>query len=249
MKSIIKKIFRSLGYDVIKYNPNVYRINSQHHIPIKDNDKDWKINIKAFKKTKNIYDDFFTKVRYYSIIQLVRFVLKNYKIYDFVECGCWKGHSSYIISELIKNRKISFHIFDSFEGLSSSSKKDESFFYNKNKNIISKQFSSDETFVKNQVLKKFKFVKTYKGWIPERFKEIKKKKFSFVHIDLCLYKPTLDALKFFYPRLVKGGIIVSNSYNSSVFPGETRAWNRYFKNKNSHFFFKHAINQCFLIKN
>ena len=57
-----------------------------------------------------------------------------------------------------------------------------------------------------------------------------------MHIDLCLYKPTLEALKFFYPRLVKGGIIVSNSYNFSVFPGETRAWDEYFKNEKNNFF-------------
>ena len=41
----------------------------------------------------------------------------------------------------------------------------------------------------------------------------------------------------------------SNVYNSSVFPGETRAWNEYFKNKKNNFFFKHVLNQCFLIKN
>lgn len=249
MKFFIKIILKFLGYELTKYNPNTYRINSQHFIPIKENDQDWKINIDGFKKSKNIYDDFLTKVRFYSLTQLIKYILKKNKIYDFAECGCWKGHSSYIIAELIKKRKITFHIFDSFEGLSSSSSKDGDFFFRKDKNRVEQQFSSDEFFVKNNVLKKFNFVKCYKGWIPNRFKEVKNKKFSFVHIDLGLYKPTLEALKFFYPRLVKGGIIVSNVYNSSVFSGETRAWNEYFKNKNNNFFFKHALNQCFLIKN
>lgn len=168
--------------------------------------------------------------------QLVKYILKKNKIYDFVECGCWRDHSSYIIAELIKKTRITFHIFDSFESLSSSSAKDGNFFFRKDKNRVEKQFFSDKFFVKNTVLKKFSFVKCYKGWIPSRFKEVKNKKFSFVHIDLCLYEPTLEALKFFYPRLVKGGIIVSNVYNSSVFPGETKAWNEYFKKKNKQFF-------------
>ena len=249
MKFFIKIILKFLGYELTKYNPNTYRINSQHFIPIKENDKDWKINTEGFKKSKNIYDDFLTKVRFYSLTQLIKYILKKNKIYDFVECGCWRGHSSYIIAELIKKRKITFHIFDSFEGLSSGLPKDGDFFFRKDKNRIKQQFASDEFFVKNNVLKKFNFVKCYKGWIPNRFKEVKNKKFSFVHIDLCLYNPTLEALKFFYPRLVKGGVIVSNVYNSSVFPGETRAWNEYFQNKSKHFFFKHALNQCFLIKN
>ena len=63
-----------------------------------------------------------------------------------------------------------------------------------------------------------------------------------------MYKPTLASLEFFYPRLVKGGIIISNSYNSGAFPGETAAWNKYFKNKKVNFFFKHALNGSFIIK-
>jgi len=250
MKFFIKKILKFFGYELTKYNSSVYRIDSQHFLPIKENDKDWIINLKGFKKSKNIYDDFLTKIRFYSMTQLIKNILKKDKIYDFVECGCWRGHSSYIISELIKKKKITFHIFDSFEGLSSSSLKDGNFFFRKDKKRIEQQFVSDEFFVKNNVLKKFNFLKFYKGWIPNRFKEVKNKKFSFVHIDLGLYKPTLEALKFFYPRLVKGGIIVSNVYNSSVFPGETRAWNEYFRaGDKKNFFFKHALNQCFLIKN
>jgi hypothetical protein len=249
MKFIIKIILKFFGLELIKFNPNVYRINSQHFIPIKKKDKDWKINLEGFKRSKNIYDDFLTKIRFYSMTQLVKYIIKKNKIYDFVEAGCWRGHSSYIIAEFIKKKNITFHIFDSFEGLSSSSPKDGNFFFRKDRKRIEQQFASDEFFVKNTVLKKFDFVKSYKGWIPSRFKEVENKKFSFVHIDLVLYKPTLDTLKFFYPRLVKGGVIVSNVYNSSVFPGEKRAWDEYFKKNKKNFFFKHALNQCFLIKN
>ena len=105
MKFFIKIILKFLGYELTKYNANTYRINTQHFIPIKENDNDWKINIEGFKKSKNIYDDFLTKVRFYSLTQLIKYILKKNKIYDFVECGCWRGHSSYIIAELIKKKK------------------------------------------------------------------------------------------------------------------------------------------------
>jgi hypothetical protein len=59
MVSFIKIILKFLGFELIRHNPNVYRINSLDFIPIKNNEKDWQINIKAFKKTKNIHDDFF----------------------------------------------------------------------------------------------------------------------------------------------------------------------------------------------
>ena len=35
--------------------------------------------------------------------------------------------------------------------------------------------------------------KLYRGWIPERFKEVADLRFSLVHIDVDLYRPTLEA--------------------------------------------------------
>mgnify|MGYP001184346385 FL=1 len=251
MKELTKRILKFFGYQINKYK-NIYVLNSNHFLPIKENDYDWKLNSTAFKKSKNKNYDFWTNVRYYSLTQLVKQVLKQKKVYDFAELGCWKGHSSYITAELIKKskKKILFHIFDSFEGLSKSTSNDK-YFNNIDtieKKRISKQFSSSEIFIKNEILYKYNFIKTYKGWIPKKFFKVKNKKFSLVFIDLCMYKPTLASLEFFYPRLVKGGIIISNSYNSGAFPGETAAWNKYFKNKKVNFFFKHALNGSFIIK-
>ena len=58
--------------------------------------------------------------------------------------------------------------------------------------------------MKNEVLKDFDFVKIYKGWIPEKFNLVDNSKFSFVHIDVDLYEPTLKSLEFFFPRLEEG---------------------------------------------
>ena len=57
-------------------------------------------------------------------------------------------------------------------------------------------FKSNEAKVKD-VLKPFEFVRILNGWIPRRFKEISEQKFSFVHIDVDMFQPTLDSLKFF----------------------------------------------------
>ena len=177
---------------------------------------------------------------------------KKKKVYDFVECGCWKGHSSYIISKLIKakKKKINFHIFDSFEGLSDSTKEDERYhLINKTKkDKIKRYFQSNEQFVRNYVLKKFKFVSTYKGWIPKKFDKVKNKKFSLIHIDVDLFKPTYDSLRFFYPKLCKGGVILCDDYNVTGFPGAKNAWDKFFKNKKYSFFFKNPLGGCFIIK-
>ena len=38
--------------------------------------------------------------------------------------------------------------------------------------------------------------------------------FSFVSLDVDLYQPTLCGLKFFYPRMSKGGVIMVHDYGS-----------------------------------
>jgi O-methyltransferase len=67
-------------------------------------------------------------------------------------------------------------------------------------------------------LSEFPFVHLYKGWIPSRFIEVEDRQFSFVHIDVDLYEPILDSLNFF-PKLVKGGVIVFDDYGITQFPG------------------------------
>ena len=39
--------------------------------------------------------------------------------------------------------------------------------------------------------------------------------FCFVSIDTDLYKPTYVGLSEFYPKLVKGGVIIIHDYNST----------------------------------
>jgi len=50
--------------------------------------------------------------------------------------------------------------------------------------------------------------------IDKRYLEkINSKKFSFVHIDFDLYKPTVEVLKFITPRLENGAIVLIDDYN------------------------------------
>ena len=243
MNFLIKKIFNFFGFQ-IKRKKNIEFFNIDDFTAITDKNKDWKIISDSLKKTKRNDRDIFTDVRFYSLIHCVKNILSKTRTGDFVELGCWKGQSAYIISRLIKEskKKINFHIFDSFKGISKPKKKDKILIKVKN------NFIGSEKFLNNHVLKDFKFTKTYAGWIPSRFKEVKNKKFSLVHIDLCMYEPTLESLNFFFPRLKKGGVIISNCYNSKVFPGEAKAWDDFFLNKEYSFIYKHALSTSFVIK-
>jgi hypothetical protein len=62
-------------------------------------------------------------------------------------------------------------------------------------------------------LREFPGIRFHPGWIPLTFKGVSEASYRFVHVDVDLYDPTLDAFAYFYPRLSPGGAIVSDDYS------------------------------------
>ena len=199
-------------------------------------------------------DNFPKRCRFYSLQQVVNTVIRNQDLNgDFAECGCWKGHSTYIISKLLQPNRTTqlFHVFDSFEGgLSDKTAPDiteQSRLTEEATRQEKLHFASTEDELRNAI-GEFEFVRVYKGWIPERFHEIEDRHFSFVHIDVDLYQPSLDSLEFFFSRLDHGGASVVDDYGYTNFPGAKKAVDE-FLNKNSvQFFYEMPLGGCFLIK-
>ncbi len=55
-------------------------------------------------------------------------------------------------------------------------------------------------------------------------------KLSLLNMDVDIYEPSKLILESLFPRIVKGGVLILDDYG--VFPGETKAADEYFKNKN-----------------
>jgi O-methyltransferase len=177
------------------------------------------------------------RIRSLLLLSIVKgIVSKDDKISNFAECGCFKGHSSYAISKILQhhNYENKFYIFDSFEGLSNPTNND--ILADDGKTVredLKSLLATDKLkFVGDlnsytELMSEFPFVDIKKGWIPERFDEVKDTQFSFVHIDVDVYQPTKDSLNFFYNRLVKGGVIVIDDYSRPFWPGCDRAVNEF----------------------
>jgi hypothetical protein len=145
---------------------------------------------------------------------------------DTAECGAYKGCGSFIILRgNLRNPAKTHHIFDSFEGISSPGAHDGKYW---EKGAL----SASELEVSENLKKSGneKFI-TYRGWIPDRFKEVADKRFSFVHIDVDLYEPTRDSVAFFYERLNAGGMIVCDDYGFTSCPGATKACDEFLADK------------------
>jgi len=137
---------------------------------------------------------------------------------SIAEVGTYKGGSAKILCELKDQKKI--HLFDTFEGLPQPS----------NKELVKAGWLSDTSLksVKNYLLE-YNNVFFYKGCFPQTARNLTSEKFCLVHLDTDLYQSTLDSLEFFWPKMVKGGRIISHDYNAIEVDGVKQAFKEFFK--------------------
>lgn len=148
---------------------------------------------------------------------------------DTVECGVASGITSYLICHATQRPDRLHHGFDSFQGLPEPDVFDQ---VDPDKALTLKK--GDFSVSLEQVQKSlsaFDRVRLYAGWIPDRFDEVADREFAFVHIDVDFYQPTLDALAFFYPRIVAGGMLVCDDYGYLDTPGASKAMDEFFADK------------------
>lgn len=168
-------------------------------------------------------DDKFNAHRKWNLSQMCRLV--EFIPGDIAECGVYKGSSAKIISSSFKNKNKTLYLFDSFEGLSQPLVRKDGMYWKKG-NLVS-TLSEAKKSLKNCEMK----IVFKKGWIPTRFDEVKKKRFSFVHVDVDLYEPTYESLNFFYKRINNGGVLICDDYGFETCPGATTAVDKFLENK------------------
>ena len=240
IKKFIKKVLSSLGLE----------IHRKPKVPIKFFEiEDGFNNVYKLAQEKTQMtetDNLSRRERHYTLTQLIEIV--NTIDGDVVECGCWRGLSSYQIATNLEKHHFSgtFYIFDSFEGLSKFDEDDIPLSGLKDEELRKKEFACDMNIVQSN-LNEFNFIEYKKGWIPTRFKEVEEKRFSFVHIDVDMYQPILDSLNFFYDRMLPGGIIVLDDYGFTYFPGAKKATDEFIRDKKD-FFLALPSGQAFIVK-
>ena len=136
---------------------------------------------------------------------------------DFAECGVYKGGTALLLSRILASSSVKrdLFLFDSFEGLPEPSQADT---YYKGG-----EFSSTSAEAVANLVSEFGFARICKGWIPDTFRGLEDKRFAFVHVDVDLYKPTLDCCAFFWSRLVHGGVMLFDEYGFPSTRGEKDA--------------------------
>ena len=154
-----------------------------------------------------------------KILELARNSLKSSG--DFVELGCYKGDTSLLITEMLKNTDHILYIYDSFEGLPQKTGNDES--------ALGEYFKGGELYVtKREVKERFlraglKLPVIKKAWFNELTDEDLPEKIAFAFLDGDFYESIRDSLKLIDGKMVEGGIIVVHDYMNPALPGVKKA--------------------------
>jgi len=141
---------------------------------------------------------------------------------EVAELGVYKGKFAAEINRLFPDKKI--YLFDTFEGFSDKDIETEQ----SNGYSRAKQGDFSDTSI-DLVKSKLPYVDNaifVKGYFPESV-TFELPEFCLVSLDTDLYEPTYEGLKVFYPKLVKGGVIIVHDYNSTQFSGVKKAVKRF----------------------
>ena len=142
---------------------------------------------------------------------------------DFMEAGVFQGGTAKMLRILAERTGKTLHLFDSFEGMEVADAD------------LDRHASGDFSETSLEAVQAFVgaagFVQFHKGWVPHTFKGLEDRRFCFAHIDLDLYQGVRDSLEFLYPRMPKGGVIISDDYGFASCPGARRAVDEFFANK------------------
>ena len=140
---------------------------------------------------------------------------------DFLELGCYKGDSSLMLAEILKNSDKKLYLYDSFEGLPEKSEKDLS--------PLGENFKKGELLVsKREVKERFlraglKVPVIKKGWFADFSDSDLPEKIAFCFLDGDFYGSICDGLKLVENKMSEGGILIIHDYNNPELPGVKKA--------------------------
>ena len=158
---------------------------------------------------------------------------------DLAEVGVFEGATARLMAEASPGKPL--HLFDTFEGLPYVDSFEGKVLFRKGQ--FKARISAEDLRV---ALSCYPNVHVYKGIFPDDSGQlVESRRFSFVHLDVDVYRRTKDCLEFFYPRMNKGGILLSHDYILSI--GVKKAFDEFFGDK-AEPVIRCAGSQCMIVK-
>jgi len=127
------------------------------------------------------------------------------------ELGVYRGLFARCINQLLPERKM--YLFDSFEGFGEETQASESF-----------QAAHCNTAIEIvlTIMPYPEKVIVKPGFFPDSLEGLEER-FCLVSLDVDFYRTTLEGLRYFWPRIEKGGYLLLHDWGSPKLPGVAKA--------------------------
>lgn len=175
---------------------------------------------------------------FYSLYQMVNYVVKHEIPGDFVECGCYAGGMSLLAAlTFMKQGDTSrnFYLFDTFEGMPAPTVEDGAgvgLAFAANTENDQPWAKMDIAAVRNTMANSgypAGRIHLVKGMVEDTIPEHAPQIISILRLDTDFYASTKHELTHLYPRLSSGGALVIDDYG--YLPGARAATDEYFSAK------------------
>jgi hydrogenase maturation factor len=155
--------------------------------------------------------------RVWGLVLNVKHVLSKHAG-SLAELGVYQGQSSALLSFYAKKFGRKIYLADTFQGFAEQQFEEA---MGDGKKAAFKDISLEAA---RAVVGDYAGIRWVVGMFPDSVtEEMLEDTYAFVSIDCDIYEPIAEGLKFFWPRMVPGGIIFVHDYSSGFWPGATRA--------------------------
>ncbi len=161
------------------------------------------------------------------LVQNARRVLDEGVPGDFAEVGVYKGNSAKVLSDVLRRADASrsLYLFDTFGGFDA---RDLAGVDAK----VPTLFSDVTLTAVKQFLAADGICDFRPGYFPQTADALDPgARFALVHLDCDLHEPMRAGLRFFYPRLNAGALVIVHDYASGLWPGATQAVDEFLAHK------------------
>lgn len=225
-RSAHDKVFRQMNQRIYQHNRTYLSIVKDDYLQYYFKNYavcQMRLDIESRTRKLYQYEDYLLKgidyVRLSTVELLAREINERNVVGDIGELGVYQGHFSKVLQQLFPDRDL--YLFDTFEGFHAKDVQVE----------IDTSFSNakpghlSDTNVENvrAILGHSEKVHIIKGYFPESTSQVGARTYAFVSIDVDLYQPSYEGLKYFYKLLAPGGFILIHDYNHDYYKGVKQA--------------------------
>lgn len=156
--------------------------------------------------------------RLWSLMLNCKQILSENVVGDFAEVGVWRGNTAAVLAHYAFESSRQVFLFDTFEGFD----RRDMTGIDADKLMGFSDTSMD--LVRSVLGPSASHCQFVKGRFPESVRpDVGARTFAAVSLDCDLYEPMREGLRFFYPRMPRGGIFFLHDYSSLGWNGAKKA--------------------------